>query len=336
MLIRTNHTTLVTVTYGSRWHLLRRALTSARIEGVAHAIVVANGAQEDIKGLAFQEFGTFTTVVTLPNNLGSAGGFKQGISTAMAIGTSYILLLDDDNELQPGCLSALTAAYQDRVRSVRPEDLSVLAFRPDHQADIANGATASRVNPRPSSFFGFHVLDIPYKFWRRFHIKKTVIPGQKQETFCLDVAPYSGMLFHTKVIQAHGLPNESMVLYADDTEFSYRLTAAGGEIRLVTAAQIKDLDTSWNVKSRFSSSFDQWLSGGNDFRAFYAARNQAYFECVYRKGSGVIRFINRSVYLALLWLRALQTGRRQRHTLLLDAIKNGESSRLGLDPRFPI
>ena len=164
-----------------------------------------------------------------------------------------------------------------------------------------------------------------------------MMPPLKQLTYCLDVAPYSGMLFHSDVIHAHGFPNENLILYADDTEFSYRLTASGGEITLITEAQIKDLDRSWNVKSNFASSFDQWLQGGSDTRAFYAARNQAYFERVRKEGGGgAVWRINRFIYLKLLWLRAIQTGRKQRFALLLNAIKNGESNMLGLDSRFPL
>jgi hypothetical protein len=125
-------------------------------------------------------------------------------------------------------------------------------------------------------------------------------------------------------------------LYGDDTEFSYRITAAGGEIVLVCNALIKDLETSWNVKSRFSSSFDQWLSGESDMRAFYSARNQAHFECQIRKGRRFAHGINRTVYLAAMTLRAVQTKKQKRLALFKEAVQSGKHGVLGMDKRYPL
>jgi GT2 family glycosyltransferase len=97
-------TGIVTVTYGRRWSLLRQRLAAAQDEGATHAWVVDNGAQDDITMLARDEFGAFVTVVSLPRNCGSAGGFKAGLAAASTGSCDFILILDDDNcpELRSG------------------------------------------------------------------------------------------------------------------------------------------------------------------------------------------------------------------------------------------
>src|ERR1035437_8383114 len=122
---------VVTVTYGRRWHLLREVIAAAQAEGADEIVVIDNAAEEDIPRLVAEEFGNFVEVVRMPRNTGSAGGFKTGVERAMGPDSDYILLLDDDNKLDRGCLAALRAGYCAELASggVAPDALAVLAFR---------------------------------------------------------------------------------------------------------------------------------------------------------------------------------------------------------------
>jgi GT2 family glycosyltransferase len=328
---------VVTVTYGSRWSLLRRALQSARNEGACHAIVVDNASAEDIGGLAEAEFGGFVRVVRHERNLGSAGGFKRGLQEALRTDTEFIFLLDDDNELQAGCIGALQREHRRWLADVPAESLVMLAHRPDHQLDVAAGTAPLQVAPPPGSFFGFTIFDLPAKLWHRLGLnRQRGLSSATAPTHVMETAPYSGMYFHRSAVDAHGLPNEQLVLYADDTEFSHRLSAHGGKIVLVTAAGVRDMERSWNVKTQFSGALESWLLGGSDLRAYYAARNHAYWERHCRAGHGALRSFNRSVYLLMLRVRAWQLGRTRRFRLLLSAIRDGESQRLGQHALYPL
>jgi len=332
------HSVVITVTYGARWHFLRQALASAQREGLHHAIVVDNGAQQDITQLARAEFGDFAEVLVLGRNTGSAGGFKAGIQRALDSGAEYLLLLDDDNLLQPGCFAALNTAYQTWVKTVAPAHLAVLAYRDNLYADVAANVSASGMDGNRAAFFGFHCADVPFKIFRRTAWGKRWIakrPTLPQAT--LAIAPYSGMYFHRSAPMVHGLPDDRFFLYADDTDFSYRLTRAGGKIVLVTQAHLRDLELSWHVKARFSNTLDALLLGDGDFRVFYSTRNNAYFEkCARDGGGGLMRRFNRALYLAALRARAAMVGRKQRFDLLLRAIRDGEQGRLGEHPDFPL
>lgn len=330
-------TYLVTVTYGNRWHLLFQALESAFRAGLDHAIVVDNGASEPIKQRVAESFGEKASVVTLGKNTGSANGFKAGLQGALKAGADFILLLDDDNTLEIDALNVLKAGWFKLSPSLPWSHRVMLGFRPEHQADVAEGVAESRVNQHPNSFFGFRVRDIPFKLWRRTGLFQRAVQGKPlPKQIRMSVAPYSGMFFHRELLEIHGLPNEQLILYADDTEFSYRVTRAGGEIWLLTGARITDLESSWNVRKRFSSSFEGLLTGEGDRRAYYAVRNQAFFEMHCRSHNTLMRSVNRAVYLALLAYFARRSGKHGRHQLLLQAIADGEHAQLGENPAYPL
>lgn len=329
---------LVTVTYGRRWQYARQCLESARAQGVAFAVVVDNGAEEDVAALARAEFGGFAVVCVQGKNTGSAGGYKAGIARALALGAEHVLLLDDDNRMQPDCLARLWAAYQAASAGIPAHALAVLAYRPDRQADAAAQVPASGMGLPPEAFFGFRLGDVPFKLFRRTFLGRRWLAGRKAlDQVVVAIAPYSGLFFHRSVPEVLGLPDERFVLYADDTDFSYRLTRQGGRIILVSEALLEDMELSWNIKSKYSNTFDALLLGEGDFRAYYSTRNRAYFEhgSLADRAKG-FRAINRGIYVLALWMRALQLGRHERFRLLMRAIRDGEAGRLGVDKEYPL
>lgn len=330
-------TTVVTVTYGNRWPLLRQAIVSARSEGIGRVVVIDNGSRDDVPAQVRSTFGDgFCDVVSIRRNTGSAAGFKKGIEHAMALGSEFLLLLDDDNVLEPGCVAALHRAWQAQSQAVPPKSLAVLAYRADRMVDAA---TLGRpVGSVPTAFFGFCWSDVPFKIYRRVpFVRKRLARRTVQSEVVMSIAPYSGMLFHRSVIETHGVPDERFVLYADDTEFSYRLTRSGGRIVLVTEGRITDLEPSWSTKSRHGSTFDALLCGGDDFRAFYSTRNNAYYERWAReRGGSLNRRLNRMIFLAVLGTRARMLGRQDRLRLLRHAIVEGEAGRLGVNADYPL
>lgn len=329
--------TVVTVTYGRRWHLLKEAVASALREGAARVVIVDNGAQEDISNLASAAYGNAVDVLKMGRNTGSAGGFKAGMARVLELGTDFVMLLDDDNQLQPGCLVRLSDSYRKWAEQVPEESLAVLAFRSDRQADVAARVPASGMSANNAAFFGFNFVDVPFKLFRRTPAGRRWISRKSPVgEVTVAIAPYSGLYFHRTALQAHGLPNENFLLYADDTDFSYRFTKSGGKIVLVTQAQLVDMELSWNVKARFSNTLDALLLGDGDFRAYYSTRNNAYFEKYSRGGAKVARAINRGMYLFALFLRAKMIGRSGRFRLLLQAVRDGEAGRLGESPMFPL
>jgi len=336
MLKDVNDVTVVTVTYGNRRHLLRQVLNAVRSMDVSKVVVVNNGAAWRVKDELAAAYQGFVDVVEMGANTGSAKGFATGIQRALDLGAEYVWLLDDDNRPRRDTLQKLLNAYMETQKTTPRDRLAVLAFRPEHQADVAMGVPLHRINPRPNSFRGFHVLDIPYKIWRRTPWGKPRVRGKLPETVTLEQAPYSGFLFHRDLIQTIGLPNADFVLYADDNEFTYRIVKKGGRTLLVTAAMIDDLESSWNIKYRFSNGFVGNLQGAGDFRAYYGTRNGVYLDTISTKKNPFVFWINRMVYMGLLFLYSVALGKNERYCLLREAINDGLIGRLGLNERFPL
>ena len=328
--------TVVTVTYGERRALLRQVLDALPAQGVSRAVVVDNGARWPVKDELAAAYGNFVEVVEMGCNTGSAGGFAAGIRRALETGAEFIWLLDDDNRPAPDCLAALGAAYQDLRGQHSADLLAVLAFRPEHQADVAAGVPLRYVNPRRNSFRGFHVLDIPYKFWRRTPWGRPRARGGLPARVDLVIAPYSGLFFHRAMVERFGLPRADFVLYADDTEFTYRLTHAGGRIALITTAPIEDMESSWNVRQHQGSSFGVLLGQGSDMRVYYGTRNGVYFDAHCREHNRLIFALNRWVYLAAVAGLARVGGRRARLALIQQAVRDGLAGQLGMQARFPL
>ncbi len=308
-----------------------QSLQSAFREGIDSAVVVNNASNDAISDLCTLEFGEKVSVISLVSNTGSANGYNVGMKMALDKGAQYILLLDDDNVLELGALHVMMIAYSKALQVTQSENLVILGYRPEHQGDIAEKILYKRVKANQNSFFGFSVIDIPFKLFRRtFWFKRSIEIKIIPDLIKLDIATYSGMYFNSSLLKKHGYPDPRIVLYGDDTEFSYRITRAGGAIYLVVTAQLRDLEKSWKAHNLYSSSFMGWLFGEGDNRVYYSARNEAYFEHCVRPHNILIRSINKIFYMTVMKCYALITGKMNRYRLITNAISDGEAKRLGM------
>ncbi|MFF7706236.1 glycosyltransferase [Pseudomonas sp. NPDC007930] len=329
-------TTLVTLTYGDRIEYLKalisRSLGSPRIGRV---IVVSNASRSNLASLVEQWPGQ-VELVHLPSNTGSAYGYRVGIQAALDSGAEQIWLMDDDNAPTLGAIEALHRRLAESQAQVGRENAAVIGFRPGHQADIAAGVPRAFAVQWRSSCFGFHIAQLPYKIWRRLPFGRPQPKARMVPLVKLPFTTYGGLLGHADMYRKIGLPLSDMVLYADDTEYTWRITAQGGRITLVTEALLDDLEESWNTKGRTNNIYETFLLGNSDMRAYYTARNQAWFDKHVWAGSGWLYRLNRGLFLFLLRQVARRKGTGQRLTLIEQAIRDGEAGRLGMHESFPL
>ncbi|MEO6748399.1 MAG: glycosyl transferase family 2, partial [Casimicrobiaceae bacterium] len=149
----------------------------------------------------------------------------------------------------------------------------------------------------------------------------------------LTSAPYGGLLLPARLLRETGLPDPQFVLYADDTEFTDRIVRRGGRIRLVAAAHVADISSSWQSGGRLR---DAWLDETSEARVFYGARNEAWFDFHRLMANRWLYRFHRGIVLAAWWCASRREPRRTRYTLLVEAIRAGEAGRLGVDARFPL
>ena len=105
------------------------------------------------------------------------------------------------------------------------------------------------------------------------------------------------------------------------------LLRAEGAIWLDPAAEIDDIDASWQTAPRQPIYFVSWIKLGSDEQVYYNIRNRAYLE-THGRPLSIRRLINRAVLLPILWIIALRSGKLERFRLILKAIRDGESGRL--------
>ncbi|TCD21419.1 glycosyltransferase [Pseudomonas sp. IC_126] len=330
----TPKTTVVTVTYGDRLaylqQLIERALAFVEINEV---IVVSNAALAPLEQLPERWPGK-VRLIQLPHNTGSANGYAVALEAALAGGADYIWMMDDDNAPTTAAVSILHRELARLGSLLGPERVAVLGYRATQQADVAQGVPPRYILQPRSSYFGFHIAQLPYKLWRRLPWAKR--PGKRPASISLPFAPYGGMLAHRSLYQRIGLPLKELVLYVDDTEYTRRITAGGGRLFLFTDAVIDELEESWNIKARTRNIYETFLLGDSDFRAYYAARNQAWFDKNVWAASPRLHRLNRAIFLTLLRLIARLRNTRKRLKLIEQAIHDGENGALGMSKIFPL
>ena len=304
-------------------------MAAALTEGVGRLVVVSNAARWDVVDWARETTRDKLDVVQLPENRGSAGRYVGGLCRALDLGAGLIWMPGDDNMPEQGCLRKLLTAWVELAKEVGKDRLALAGYRPACQTDLASGVPLTRIWRRPSSFWGFHLADLPYKVWRRSPWGRPNPAKQLPPLVELDEAPFGGLLFDRTLLEAIGLPRAEMSLYADDTEFTRRIRHYRGYLYCLTPAIVVDLGPKWMDKNAHSTSFEVWLLGGSDVLAYYGARNQSYVDAQYVERSKFVFWLNRIAYLAVLCAFAVLHWRLSRFALLKRAIRDGLFGQLG-------
>ncbi|MCX8026857.1 MAG: glycosyltransferase [Thermodesulfovibrionales bacterium] len=325
---------IVTVTYGDRKELLFKSLASCITQGIRNFIIVGNGIRYQLnRSLADRFEDINTTLILLDTNMGSAYGFKTGLMSAQEARQNYVMVLDDDAELQDGCIEVLIKNYEDVVKEYGYEDTILSAMRYDHISDLKEGVFEHTLKFK-SAFRRFHIFDIPRRLLRRY--KPLNLDSATNNKIRVPYSVYSGLFFNKKVIDKHGLPNQAFGLYVDDLEYTHRITCKGGVIFVITNAIIRDIQMSWWCRGSFGNPFDALILGGNDNTVYYAFRNEVYFEryCLMRRG--LFYLFHKYTYLFLLFVNAIRRKRLHRFKILLSALLDGNKGILGINPKHPL
>jgi len=301
---------------------------------VSKVIVVDNNSspesREKLKAYEEELGSDKIKVLYLDDNYGSAGGYKRGLEEACNDEEcEFIWLLDDDNKPQEGSLKAVIDFWNSLDQEDKNEKVALLSYRRDRtiykEAIVKN--KPDLVLGRKNSFLGFHIIDLPkkvLKFLKRKLGIKTSIENPNIKSGKVSVAPYGGMFFHKNIIDTIGYPNENFYLYADDHDWSYRVTKNGGAIYLLLDSLVDDIDTSWNISKNNSQSGFSIVATGDPFRVYYSIRNRVFFETTNLVGNKIIYFMNMISYLSLITLAS-----RKNIKLILKAIVDGYRGKLG-------
>lgn len=264
---------IVTVTYGDRRSELTAMLDAVdRLAGgdaIVATIVVDNGAAAATRSMLA---GREVEIVSLGSNRGSAIGFGAGIARGLEIDADYMWLLDDDNCPEPSALTELLAAAETYGASS-----AFQCMRPSYEPlrRLAAGVHPQDVFGHPNGFLGESLR-------HRLGAARR-LPRQTDDAPQMPWAMFGGFFAPVEAFAAAGEPRRDYVIYADDSEYTHRISAAGWRLRLLPKAVVEDVDEAWwevaGERLGVTSAVTPRVELAEERRRmYYTVRNSVHFE----------------------------------------------------------
>lgn len=147
-------------------------------------------------------------LIALNDNLGGAGGFSEGLRTAVEGGADWVWMMDDDAEPHPSALTELIKV------AVNPANV--------YGSLAVNGQDTSWI----TTLLGEN---------RRVVEKSADVPAQAR----VQSLPFLGFLIHRDLVERIGLPDAGFFIAADDIEYCVRAEQAGAEIIIAGNSHIE-------------------------------------------------------------------------------------------------
>ena len=323
--ISAENVTALIVTYGSRAHLTSAVIRRLSKIDVAQIVLVDNGseptARDTYRALATEL--SQVKVLSLPENLGPAEGFSAGIKDFLANGnTAYLWILDDDNSPDSDALRALSCAAGELQRVEDCEDPVLHCSR----ADTREADAIALASGEPKTLSANHFMSFSVRGWLSAKLGRTGDPAIKNPKDYVEIhrGSYGGLFASRSNISAIGLPHAHFVLYADDTEYTYRFFKQGIRQFLIADARVRDLEPTFKAGADY---FDVSMS---DAKVYFSIRNHVSLSQGLRH-SKIAYELNKRWLLSLLTIRALRGFFKgpsftvRRYSLILQAIQHGES-----------
>ena len=316
------------VTYGDRAHLCAQVIERLADIGVAEILLVDNGSSTSsvIVYRKLMEHVSQLRILSLDQNVGSAAGFSAGIECFLSESHNpYVWILDDDNLPSERVLPEMSSVAKELIDSGTSSDPVLHCNRSDfREADATALQTGQPKTLKSDEFMGFSVTNW---FYSKFGRSGKDFFDSTLAYVEIHRGSYGGLLASRKNILAIGLPHMDFVLYADDTEYTYRFYQNGIGQFLVASAAVTDLEPT------FVAGSDYFSCAMSDVKVYFSIRNHVYLSQDHR-ANFLVYWLNKSWLLSLLTLRALKVilvrprFLIRRYKLILHAIRHGESKNL--------
>lgn len=172
-------------------------------------IVVDNASRDDSMEILHRRYDNDARIelIALGDNYGFSYANNVGMSQAIEEGADYVLLLNNDTEIDADMLARLEECAQRH-----PDSMIVPKIYYSDRRDVIWSA-GGKVSPliRKVSHIGVDQVD----------------RGQFEEETEIEFATGCALLIPKGVIEQAGLLDEDFFLYYEDTEYSFRLTGMG-------------------------------------------------------------------------------------------------------------
>lgn len=191
----------------NRSALLRKCLDAIARQTfpVAELLVIDNASTDDTQSVVAQAAGG-PTYVRLEHNLGSSGGFYEGIRQGYEKGYDWFWVMDDDLIPEPDCLEKLTASP-----GFAEADTGIIAAA----VKTPDGKLEERSRSR--------LLDI--EAYRTVKVCDAQENGNSVER--INCSTFLGLLVSRRAVERVGLPNKEFFISGDDLEYCVRIDKSG-------------------------------------------------------------------------------------------------------------
>ena len=282
---------VVIVTYKDRVSLTLRVTRRILEYSPCITCIVVNGySKSSIQELRFQLSGLNVKIVEFENNLGSASGYKEGISYIYKL-CSTILLLDDDN-----LLSGTKKDMDNLLKLINLDKNIAYSIYREDRPEIKKAYLENKpelIIGKPNSFLSF---DLTSKLLHHLGLQMKKIESNNNKLPC---APYGGLLFHSDNILRVGLPFKEFFSYGDDYEWTYRFSISGIHIHHTEKLKIIDLEKSWHVSN---DNIFQKLQKCDLERFELIVQNRKKFENIHRISNKLIYRLNKTIFIFLFFI----------------------------------
>jgi GT2 family glycosyltransferase len=312
----------IIVTYANRSDFVSQVIHGCRQQGVDRIFLVDNASHQQSRSLydAWASESTDITIIRLPENTGSAGGYATGIRAIETLPPeTFVWLLDDDTVPQENSLRRLIAAWNCAHTEARVVLYANRTLRTPQYLHFGEGRI-SRYSP--DNFMGFNFISW---FTQKVKRKSEAINYPLVRT---EYGPYGGLFTTVSMLSLAGVPNESLFTYADDHEYTLRFNSLNIAQFKVFHAHLVDVDTSFGTGGLFNPTQD------NTLKYRYTIRNHTWLSQRFIKNIWVYQF-NKMMYLIkklAIFYKNKPEGTSSVYTLIrqfLQAVRDGEAGRLG-------
>lgn len=261
---------VVTVTYGNRFTYLLQVIESVVLDPLVSKVIVVDNGSYNEKEIQDQKhkYGTKLHIIRLSKNAGSAVGFARGLEYARTTEATHVLLLDDDNVPEKGAIKN----FSDTLDQCENKNVVLNGSRSNLVGSDTNFLVGINKKPLFTFFDIFSRYKINY-FLKKFFIKRKLHVDHNKKIRTTDSFAYGGALIPILAVRSVPLPDESLVLYGDDIEYSWNIKKLGYEIYQCESPYIHDVDLTFGQESHIMGLFD---AKTKPFKVFYRIRNMVY------------------------------------------------------------
>ena len=173
-------------------------------------------------------------VVSMPENLGGAGGFARGMAEGYQLGADHVWIMDDDCYASPDALERLVAGLDGAVVELGPDvpfACSVVTF--------TDGSICEMNNPLTSWDWG-----------------RLLVKGQ--QNVMVTACSFVSVLVPRWVIAEHGLPYAEYFIWFDDREYTLRITRQCPGVQVLDSVVVHDMGDNKGVNFGMVRAENAW------------------------------------------------------------------------------